>query len=259
MTAQHIPDIVLERYRLNELPPFDAAQLAREIDRDGQLRERLAAMDRSDEQLRDHVQQLRSRMAGRDAPRRARAMRWQVPAAVAVGAVLVMAVWQTRPSITPTSPPETADRIKGGADSGRPALAVYRRTRDGSEQLADGSVVHAGDLIRVGYRAAGHSYGVIVSIDGRGAVTMHLPPAGDHAARLKNDPTVLLEQAYELDDAPRWERFYFVTGDMAFDAAPVLKAAQTAADAGRQRPPADLQLPHGLEQAGFTLQKESER
>jgi len=259
MTAQHIPDIVLERYRLSELPPADAGQLAREIDRDAQLRERLAAMDRSDEQLRDHVQLLRSRMAGREVPLRARVMRWHVPVAVAVGAVLAVAVWQNRPSNTQTAPTETSDRVKGGPESGRPALSVYRRTRDGSEQLADGSVAHAGDLIRVGYQAAGHSYGVIVSIDGRGAVTMHLPPAGDRAAALKNDPTVLLDQAYELDDAPRWERFYFVTGDTAFDAAPVLKAAQTAADAGGQQPPADLALPRGLEQAGFTLQKESER
>jgi hypothetical protein len=102
-----------------------------------------------------------------------------------------------------------------------------------------------------------------VSIDGRGAVTMHLPPAGTHAAALKNEPTVLLDQAYELDDAPRWERFYFVTGDAAFDAAPVLQAARDAANGHSQQPPPDLALPptvaQSLEQAGFTLQKESRR
>ena len=259
MTHDHIPDIVLERYRLSELPPADAARLARELEHDARLRERLAAMDRSDEQLRSQVQQLRSRMAEREVPRRTRGIGWAVPAAAAIGLLLAAAVWQARPPIVPPSPTESTDRIKGTAESGRPSLAVYRRTREGSEQLADGSVAHAGDLIRVGYRSAGHAYGVIVSIDGRGAVTMHLPPAGDHASALKNEPTVLLDQAYELDDAPRWERFYFVTGDTAFDAAPVLKAARTVADAGGQQPPGDLALPRGLDQAGFTLQKESER
>jgi hypothetical protein len=267
MTADHIPDIVLERYRLSELPPADAARLAWEIERDAQLRERLAALDRSDHELAAHLERVRTHLAAQGHPGPAeagphvpRVMAWPIPAAAAIVVVLSAVIWQTRASIVVPPQSETGtDRIKGGPESGRPALAVYRRTREGSEQLADGSVAHAGDLIRVGYRSAGHSYGVIVSIDGRGAVTMHLPPAGDHAAALKNDPTVLLDQAYELDDAPRWERFYFVTGDTAFDAAPVLKAARTAADAGGQQPPADLQLPRGLDQAGFTLQKESER
>jgi hypothetical protein len=285
MTADHIPDIVLERYRLNELPPADAARMAGEISGDARLRERLEALDRSDHELDVHLDRLRTRLAAQvhvgpaeagphtalvgsafrrtysaKAPDRARVMAWPIPAAVAIGVVLSAVIWQTRAPFVVPAPSETGtDRIKGTAASGRPALAVYRRTTDGSEQLADGTVAHAGDLIRVGYRSAGHSYGVIVSIDGAGAVTMHLPPTGTGAAPLKSDPTVLLDQAYELDDAPRWERFYFVAGDAAFDAAPVLQAARAAASAHSQQPPPDLPLPRGLDQAGFTLQKESRR
>jgi hypothetical protein len=273
MTPDHIPDLVLERYRLNELPPADAARIAGEIGRDASLRERLAALDRSDHELDAHLDRLRTRLAASsvrgvrlqpDLSANRRSIAWPIPAAVAIGVVLSAVIWQTRaPFVVPEQPETAADRIKGTAASGRPALAVYRRTNDGSEQLADGTVAHAGDLIRVGYRSAGHTYGVIVSIDGAGAVTMHLPPAGTHAAALKNEPTVLLDQAYELDDAPRWERFYFVTGDAAFDAAPVLQAARDAANAHSQQPPPDLALPptvaQSLEQAGFTLQKESRR
>jgi hypothetical protein len=275
MTPDHIPDLVLERYRLNELPPADAARIAGEIGRDASLRERLAALDRSDHELDAHLDRLRTRLAAQGHVSPAEAgphillvgsafRRTYIPAAVAIGVVLSAVIWQTRaPFVVPEQSETAADRIKGTAASGRPALAVYRRTNDGSEQLADGTVAHAGDLIRVGYRSAGHTYGVIVSIDGAGAVTMHLPPAGTHAAALKNEPTVLLDQAYELDDAPRWERFYFVTGDAAFDAAPVLQAARDAANAHSQQPPPDLALPptvaQSLEQAGFTLQKESRR
>jgi hypothetical protein len=274
MTADHIPDLVLERYRLNELPPADAARIVGEIGRDPSLRERLAALDRSDHELDAHLDRLRTRLAASSvrgvrlqpdlSANRVRSIPWPIPAAVAIGVVLSAVIWQTRAPLVVPAPSETGtDRIKGTAASGRPALAVYRRTNDGSEQLADGTVAHAGDLIRVGYRSAGHTYGVIVSIDGAGAVTMHLPPAGTHAAALKNEPTVLLDQAYELDDAPRWERFYFVTGDAAFDAAPVLQAARDAANAHGQQPPPDLALPptvaQSLEQAGFTLQKESRR
>src|SRR5262249_17390764 len=133
------------------------------------------------------------------------------------------------------------DRIKGQ----KPALALYRRTAAGSEALANGSLAHQGDVVRVGYRAAGHAYGVIFSIDGRGTVTMHLPPSGDRAPPLEPKTRVLLDAAYELDDAPLWERFYFVAGDTPFVVAPVV-------DAIRRSGP----LPRGLEQSTFSLQKE---
>jgi anti-sigma factor RsiW len=63
MTADHIPDLVLERYRLNELPPADAARIAGEISRDARLRERLAALDRSDHELGAHLDRVRTRLA----------------------------------------------------------------------------------------------------------------------------------------------------------------------------------------------------
>jgi hypothetical protein len=99
-------------------------------------------------------------------------------------------------------------------------LSIYRRTAAGSERLADGDLVHAGDLLRVGYVSGGRPFGLILSIDGRGAVTMHLPPAGDRAVALQPGSNILLDAAYELDDAPRIERFYFVTGNDAFAVGP---------------------------------------
>src|SRR5204862_2561636 len=108
-------------------------------------------------------------------------------------------------------------RIKGGA--GRPALAVYRRTASGSERLADGDLARAGDQLRIGYASAGRAYGIILSIDGTGAVTMHLPPSGGAAASLASGGIALLDSSYELDEAPRIERFYFVVGARPFQVA----------------------------------------
>jgi hypothetical protein len=135
-------------------------------------------------------------------------------------------------------------------------LSVYRRVASGSETLADGAVAHTGDLIRLGYRAAGRAYGVIVSIDGRGAVSLHLPSSGDDAAALGTDATVLLDAAYELDDAPRWERFYLVTGEAPFRVDAVLSAARAAASRASGVPPPELVIPRELEQTTFLLQKE---
>ncbi len=68
---------------------------------------------------------------------------------------------------------------------------------------------------------------------------------------------VLLDQAYELDDAPSWERFYFVTGDAAFEVAPIVEAARRAAARGLRSPPAALSIPGELTQSTFSLQKEA--
>ena len=133
---------------------------------------------------------------------------------------------------------------------------MYRKTSTRSETLPDGAFARKGDVVRVGYEAAGRPYGLILSIDGRGVVTRHLPTTGDLAARLEPSSTVLLDQSYELDDAPRWERFYFITGMSRFAVAPVLEAAEQAAANQRDRPPTHLALPDGLEHSIFSLQKE---
>jgi hypothetical protein len=96
---------------------------------------------------------------------------------------------------------------------------------------------------------------LILSIDGSGVVTRHLPIDGNVAVALRNDGTVLLDNAYELDDAPAWECFYFVTADEPFDVGPVLAAAQRAAAVAPRLPPS-LPLVRGLRQSTFTLQKE---
>jgi hypothetical protein len=144
------------------------------------------------------------------------------------------------------------DRVKGL----KPSLTLYRKGPQGTEVLADNTAARAGDLVRVAYQAAGHAYGVIVSVDGRGGVTLHLPRSGPRAARLEPGDRVLLQAAYELDDAPRWEKFYLVAGDAPFDIEPIMAAArEAAAAAGDEGPPA-LVLPAGLEQASLSIAKE---
>src|SRR5262245_24409170 len=235
MSEPRIPDVTLERYRLGELPPADAARIDDRLGREPALQARLAALERSDVEIR-RTAVIRPPAVAAPAPLRRSRARWLIPAVAGLAAALLVTF------VTPRTAERSDDRIKGM----RPALALYRRTAAGSESLADGAVARPGDLVRVGYRAAGHAYGVIFSIDGRGNLTMHLPTAGDRAARLGRDATVLLDAAYELDDAPLWERFYFVTGDVPFVVTPVVDAVRHAAA-----------LPRGLEQSTFSLQKEA--
>jgi hypothetical protein len=86
-------------------------------------------------------------------------------------------------------------------------------------------------------------------------VTLHLPANGAAAAPLGRDKT-LLDTAFELDDAPRWERFYFVTAREVFTIEAIVQAARRAAARAAERPPEALDLPRGYDQATFLLQKE---
>jgi hypothetical protein len=251
-----VPDITLERYRLKELPPEAAARLDRRLQHDPALRQRLEALGASDAEIHasDRLELLASRVRRRLDERGAavnhpRVRLWLAPAVVALTIVLLLTLPRSS-----TVPAEDGERIKGL----QPSLTLYRRVDGTSETLADGALVHKGDLIRLGYHAAGHAYGVIVSIDGRRHVTLHLPRSGDEAAPLGREATVLLDHAYELDDAPRWERFYFVAGDEPFPVSAVVRPAERAALVSRDGTPAPLALPAGLAQSVFSLQKESQ-
>jgi len=251
-----VPDLILEQYRLRELPPADAARVERLLASDAALRRRLDGLEHSDAEIARQypARWLAARIAGTPS-REHRRVRWPLPLGVAAAAiVLILAMpraWPAQPR-SGNAAAADGDRIKGLA----PSLTVYRRTTSGSETLADGSVARTGDLLRIGYVAAGRGYGVILSIDGRGVVTRHLPPDGDRAAPLGRGGATLLDTSYELDDAPGWERFYFVTGDTPFAVAAVLDAARNAAAAHPGRLPSTLPLARELSQAVFSLQKE---
>ena len=254
-----IPDLSLERYRLNELPEAEAQALTRRIAEDPALRARLEAIERSDAEIARQypADAFLRRLRPLVAPKPHRVRMWAMAAgcAAAAGMIAIALPRDQAPAhnagVVAASGVGT-DRIKGAP--AYPALSLYRRTAAGSERLADGGIARAGDLLRVGYASAGRAYGLILSIDGRGAVTVHLPPKGDRAAPLTAGGTILLDNSYELDDAPRVERFYFVTGPEPFAVAPVVDAARRAA---QQLPePAALALPKGLDQVTFSIQKE---
>ena len=244
---RQVPDVVLERYRLNELPENSARAIEAMLAADAELQARLDALEISDDEIH---RQYRDRITLHDVPALSRRRVLRVAtAALAVAAAVILVL------VIPRAPTE---RVKGTIGT-RPALSIYRSTAAGSERLADGQLVHAGDLLRVGYASGGRPFGVILSIDGRGAVTLHLPPAGDRAVRLQPGSNILLDAAYELDDAPRIERFYFVTGNEAFAVGPVMQAARRAVGEGGAALPSALVLPAGLDQVTFAIQKEERK
>ena len=226
-----ISDYQLERYLLREGTDDELTALDRRVADDPELAQRLAALERSNEELhrryppewmRGQIELKLKRAQGRRVQRTWSGYRlWAVPAVALILAVVAV------PTLLDQETPEVPEtRIKGGEQE--PRLLVFRKLASGAESLQDGALARNGDLVQLAYRSGGLQYGAILSVDGRGTVTQHLPATGAEAVPLAAQDT--LDVAYELDDAPRWERFYLVAADRRFGLAAV-KTKLVAGDA----------------------------
>jgi hypothetical protein len=258
MSPDTVPDWQLERFRLRELPAEEQAAVARALEVSAPLRERLALLDRSDARIlglrppgvaAERIRRQLREPAGAT-PSRTRRL---VAAAAATG--VLVAVWALLPGTggrAPAGAPAAdLNRIKGL----QPELLLYLQASPRPAPLRDGALVRARDVIQVSYVSAGRRYGVVVSVDGRGVVTRHLPPTGSGAAELDARSPASLASAFELDDAPRFERFFFVTSSGPFPVSLVTGAVERLAAHGGER----LELPPAFEQSTFLLRKDGPR
>jgi len=269
----HVPDPVvpawkLERFLLGELQAAEMDQIHAQVEADPalalqlqglradneQLLERHPAawmapqIERRAEQSRSHSSKVHRKLAF---PARLFPRLWPLPAAIGLVAMLAL--------VTVNDDTGDGDGIRQNSTPGirlkgtGPRLSLHRKIGSGSEPLLAGAYGRAGDVLQIRYHAGGRLFGAILSVDGNGSVTLHLPSVGDRAQALESTGPVSLAFAYELDDAPDWERFYFVTADSAFELGRVVDAAATAAFAQRD----SLLLRNSFEQFIVTLNKES--
>jgi hypothetical protein len=85
-------------------------------------------------------------------------------------------------------------------------------------------------------------------------VTLHHPESPRGETTLSSGGAIPLAQAYELDDAPRFERFFFVSGE----GVDVGRVSQALVTLGRSQTPetSQLKLPEGWHQVSLFLRKE---
>ena len=264
-----IPDYLLEQYALGELSSEEMQRLDRRAEENPALRARLAALRASNEGiLAAHppgefarAVDLRARggatAASTTRPHRPRASRWMI-LAPAMAAVVLLAFVLVKQNPVPWRGSDSAGNASSREvtrEKGRPALRIYRRSRAGVDTLRDNAVAACGDVLQLSYVPFGRLHGVIVSLDGRGAVTLHFPAGPERSTQLDLRGETLLPHAYELDDAPDFERFFLVTSSGPIDVPAVLSAAR---DLARSRSAACLErlpLPSRLEQTSFLVRK----
>lgn len=151
--------------------------------------------------------------------------------------------------------------IKGDALPS-PRLLVYRQRPGGTaggdhELLRDGARGARGDLLQLAYdKAPEGRYGVLISLDGAGRITQHLPEEGvSQAPPLIPVREFRLPSAYELDDAPGFERFVLVTASQPFATKAVIVAAHILSRQGAAARLQALPLPTDFTQTSLSLNK----
>lgn len=274
LSPKKIPPWLLERMAQGELDSAEVADLRARLAAEGRsLDEELEGLRQSDRQIldrlpRDSMGAAIRRRAAKDAqvgPRSRLSMLFPPLAlAGALGLVILVARGLGDNGSGPAPGRASDDEvtiIKGDLPRS-PQLLVYRQRPDrasatASELLSDGASGARSDLLQLAYSKAPEGlYGVLISIDGAGKVTQHLPEEGARqAAVLTSLRELRLPSAYELDDAPDFERFVLITASRPFAITVALDAAKALArrgDAARTQP---LPLGPGFRQTSLLLNK----
>lgn len=103
-------------------------------------------------------------------------------------------------------------RIKGMSAS----LEVWKKTGDSAVQMVNLGDAFEGDEIQLRYRVPQKCFGMLFSMDGNGTITMHIGE-GDKAIELEPGKMTTLPFAYKLDNAPKFEKFFLLTSEKAFE------------------------------------------
>jgi len=260
MTTPSLSDWTLERMALGEMVGDELVEAHLRLASEAGGLERLRALEESNVQiLRSHppevfVPRIRVRIQADESSAKKGAFQrgwWSglgVGVAAAFATVFFLAVVPSDQASDEGLVERT--RLKGIA----PYMVVHRAHETTSERLQDGGRVGAGDVLQLSYVGGGSPFGVIVSLDGAGGVTLHHPEFVTLAPVLSDEGRVHLPFSYELDNAPGFERFVFVTSSELIDVGRVLAAARelTGSDAART---GALRLPDGSVQTSFLLEK----
>ncbi len=263
------PDWMLERYLLDELPRKERRQMEKELERDAGLRaeleklrqtdRRILAMYPADQMLPQILKRAALARPEASAPRHWR-LAWMAAPVLALALLLLVIlppVLQRRLTVSGTSRPGEYTATKGSKPHPlqAPCLRLYQRNGDAGRILSDGETARAGDLLQLAYTAGGQTHGVILSIDGGGSITLHFPQGPDADTTLQSGGRILLANSFELDSAPRFERFFFITGNEPLPTVLILKKARTLAAAGGDAMTGQLDLPVRFRQYSLLVRK----
>jgi hypothetical protein len=211
MNNRKIPDLMLEQYLLHELKDSDRIVIEELLRRDIQLQARLESIRLSDKVFTNNFRDesfLKNSVKVKSGSGDFTLFK---PVFVPVLCTLLL-VPPAFILFLKLQSPGISERAKGEIT----LLTAYRKTGFGHEQLQNGSVVRQSDLIQLEYRVPDTLlFGMIISIDGIGNISIHFGTEDGKPVHL-SPRHKMLPFAYQLDDAPEYEKFYLITSTKPF-------------------------------------------
>ena len=95
-------------------------------------------------------------------------------------------------------------------------MEVWKKTGDSAVQMENLGEAREGDEIQLRYAVAEKCFGLLFSMDGNGTITMHMGHE-NRAVELEPGKMTTLPFAYKLDNAPKFEKFFFLTSKNEFE------------------------------------------
>ena len=271
---EHISELDWERFVLGELPEERSRVLRELLLGDPQLQQKVENLNRSNREdlarypagsvvpgIRERSRREHSDPTPERTSRRSPLLKrfLVLSPALAAALILIFVVLPARKTGLAPGPggsfsDDQTIKGTGGLDLSQTHLLVFRQRDREVEQLTTGQTARAGDVMQLAFVST-ERYGVILSIDGRGTVSLHFPDRAEAGTGLEPNKRIPLPQAIELDDAPSFERFFFVTSAVPIDVRAVLLSAADLARDPRRAEETDLTLPSGLGQTSFLVHK----
>ncbi|NIM90726.1 MAG: hypothetical protein GTO17_07230 [Candidatus Aminicenantes bacterium] len=266
MTNKRICTWELERYLLGELPPSRMAEITKlahedpdikkEVDQLSQANAEILRRNPSETMLPEILRKYDENRRQEQISEKARLItkkRLIYTTPVLVSAIILLFIVFMKEGVAPDY-----TRVKGeeSLDFRKTQIVIYKKNNSEISLLHNGDQVKAGDLLQLAYVPAGKTYGVIFSIDGNGVVTLHHPERKSGSSILKQEKKNLLLSAYELDNAPDFERFFFITAMEEIEVQRVIKKAEELALSLASARTTRLELPESYSQFSILLQKE---
>ena len=261
MKDKKIPDIILEQYVLNELNTIEREKIENLLETSPKMRARLREIedsnraifaqypvDRTADQILNRIK--KDKKSSRFSFFESKGF---MGSAIAFSFLILFTFFGTgiiesnskNNSIDAGGFSDDTVRLKGDS-----ALIIHRMEQNTPVQLSSGIVAHRGDRLQISYRSA-KDFGVIISIDGRGSVTLHHPERADLSTKVEKGKVTALSRSYTLDDAPDFEQFYFITSNSVLDVNKIISTAKKLDDPEQNR----LALEDGTSQQLFLLLK----
>ncbi len=250
-----IPDLSLERFVRGELTGSEKEEIAAAAAESPEIARRIEEIRRSDQEIIETYGADRI-VAGIEARRllreksasRGRFVVWGFAATASTALFFLFFVnfFSGMEAERVRSDSPEVIRLKGET-----ALLVHRLEGTESHRLEAGAVAVRGDRLQLGWRSADGEYGLLFSLDGAGNTTLHFPERADSEEKINKNGSFLLQRSYVLDNAPHFERFFFITADRPIDIAATILRATTL-----KNPEHDpLSLSSGFRQHSFLIRK----